>query len=261
MISVRSDYEPIIISTPKAFSHIEVYVLGDLHYGSKQFDERKWNAVKDEILEASNRYCVFVGDLMENAVPGSRSSMFEQVCNPQDQKEWVTQQFADLKDRILGVVDGNHEKNRSYKYSGLFPLFDATVIAGIEDKYRPHFAFIDVGIGQRKKDASQQTHYVIYMSHKAKDAKNYCSSDFVENVDLFCYGHDHTGKTEPRGKLIYDTKLKMVRQMTVTTIDCGSCLSYGGYAADNAYRPNADTLYKATLLGGEKRVYVTGYSV
>ena len=257
---MESDYKPIIKSTPQEFRAIDVYVIGDLHYGSAQFDERKWNVVKDEILSAQNRYVVFVGDLMENAVPGSRSSVFEQICNPQDQKEFVVQQFVDLKDRILSIIDGNHEKNRSYKYAGLFPLFDAAVIAGIPELYRPHFAFVDVGVGARKKDPSQQTHYVIYTSHKAKDNKNYCSSDFVENVDLFCYGHDHSGKSEPRGKLIYDTKLKMVRQATVATIDGGSFLRYGGYAADNAYRPNADTLYKATLLGEEKRICITGFS-
>ena len=258
---MRSDYEPILINTPKEFSAIEVYVLGDLHYGSAQFDERKWNAVKDEILDAQNRYVVFVGDMMENAIPGSRSSVFEQVVAPQAQKEWVTQQFCDLKDRILGIVDGNHEKNRSFRQAGLYPLYDAAAIGGISDLYRPHFVFIDDGVGSRKKDPSQQTHYVIYMTHKAKDNKNYCTSDFAENVDLFCFGHDHSGKSLPRGKLVYDTKLKMVRKVTVDTLNCGSLLSYSGYAADNAYRPNSDTLYKATLFGDEKRIYTTGFYV
>ena len=256
---MRSDYEPILVNTPKPFSFIELYMVSDLHYGSSQFDECRWNKLKAEILEAPNRYVLFAGDAMENAVPGSKSSMFEQKVPPHEQREWVVEQFSELNDRVLAVVDGNHERNRSTKLAGLYPLYDACLLAGIGDVYRPHFAFVDIGVGVRKKDPTQQTHYVAYVVHKAKDTKQYSSADFVDGIDIMCFGHDHASHDMPRGKLVYDAKRKQIRQASVEVIDAGSMLIYGGYAADSAYRPNTDKLYKATLFGDEKRIVTTGF--
>lgn len=258
---MRNDYEPILVQTPKEFGWIELYVISDLHYGNAQFDEKKWDKVKREILDAPNRFMVFAGDAMENAVPGSKSSMFDQRVPPHEQREWVVKQFSELRDRILAVVDGNHERNRSTRLVGAYPLYDACLIAGIEDVYRPHFAFVDIGVGTRKKDASQQTHYVVYVVHKAKDTKQYSSADFIDGIDILCAGHDHTSKDMPRGKLVYDAKLKQIRQASVEHLDAGSFLSWGGYAVDNAFRPTSDKLYKATLFGDEKRILTTGFYV
>lgn len=259
VLIMRNDYEPILVNTPKEFSCIELYVVSDLHYGSKQFDNNKWNKLKEEILDRPNRYMIFAGDAMENAVPGSKSSVFDQNVPPHEQREWVVQQLTELKDRTIAVVDGNHERNRSTKLAGLYPLYDACLLAGIGEAYRPHFAFVDIGVGARRKDPSQQTHYVAYVVHRAKDTKQYSSADFVDGIDLMAFGHDHSSHDMPRGKLVYDAKLKQVRQATVEVLDSGSFLRYGGYAADGAFRPAPEKLYKATLFGDEKRIVTTGF--
>ena len=258
---MKSDYEPILLNTPKEFSQIEVYSIHDLHKGNRLFNDRKWEAVKAEILDAPNRYLVFVGDAMENAVPGSKSDIFEQICSPQEQKEWFAEQLTELRDRVLCVVDGNHERNRSTKLCGLYPLYDCALIAGIGDRYRPHFAFVDVGVGARKRDPSQQTHYVIYAVHKAKDTKQYSSVDFVDGVDAMLFGHNHSPADLPRGRLVYDTTLKQIRQKDVEVLNCGGYLTWGGYSADNAYRPNSDKLYKLVLRGDEKKLCTVGFYV
>ncbi len=258
---MRSDYEPILFQTPKEFAYIEVYALHDLHVGNAAFDRQKWDAVKAEILAAPNRYVIFVGDMMENAVPGSKSDMFTQTMTPQDQKEFVAKEMTDLADRTIAIVDGNHERNRVTKLTGLYPLYDCALLAGIGDRYRPHFAIADIAVGTRKKDASQQTHYAVYAVHKARDTKQYSSADFVDGIDAMVFGHTHSPQDVPRGKLSYDAKLKQIRQRSIETINAGSFCKYGEYAVDNAYRPNSDKLYKFILTGDEKRIGTVGFYV
>ena len=258
---MESDYSPIIFNTPKEFAYIELYVIHDLHKGSVEFDERKWNAVKEDILSVPNRYMIFVGDAMENAVPGSKSDIFNQVMTPQAQKEWVAEQLHDLADRTVAIIDGNHERNRTTKLTGMYPLYDCALIAGIGERYRPHFAIVDIGVGARRKDPSQQTRYVVYAVHKARDTKQYSSADFVDGIDAMVFGHTHSPADVPRGKLVYDSKLKQIKQRSIEVVNAGSFVAYGGYAVDNAYRPNSDKLYKFIFMGDEKRIGTAGFYV
>jgi len=257
---MRSDYEPIIFNTPRDFSEIILYPLHDLHKGNELFNEQKWERVKNEILSEPNHYCIIIGDAMENAIPGSASSVWESNMHPQAQKEWVATQLTDLQDRVIAVVDGNHERNRSTRFCDMHPLFDCCVLAGIGDRFRSHFAFADIGVGTRKKDASQQTRYVTFAIHKAKSLSQWASCDWTENTDIFLTGHTHNPLDVPRGKLVYDTKLKQASIKTCEYINNGSFVDmFGGYGADNGYRPSAQKFYKLVLNGPEKRISTIGY--
>ena len=260
---MKSDYEPIIFDTPNSFSEIEVYAIHDLHYGSELFDEDMWNRAKREILDQPNRYCVFVGDMMENATVGSKSDIYSQTVGPHEQCEWVAQQFTDLADRIIGVVDGNHEKNRSYKSAGLYPLLAAAAIARIDDRYRPHFAVCDVGVGRRDRDKSQQVRYVMYLVHKARESgKNGVSTALsLSGFDCIVSGHDHKPADIPRTQLNYNPINKVVSLKPIESLNAGSWCKFGGYGVDNGYLPNSMKKYKLVLSGGTKRMSTVGFYV
>jgi len=257
---LQSDFAPIIFNTPKEFDCIELYFIHDLHKGSHLHDKKKWETVKREILSEPWRYVLFLGDAMENVIPDSKGDIFLQTLSPQEQKEWFAGELTDLKDRTIGVEDGNHDR-RVAKKAGFYPLYDCCVLAGIKDRYRPHFMFADIGVGRRGKDPKQQVRYVGYCVHKAKDMKNFSTADAVDGIDFFAYGHDHDPKDHPRAKLVYDTTRKIVTQKSIETINAGSFLAYGGYAADEAYRPLSDKVYKLILSGGKKNIQSVGFYV
>ena len=258
---MKDDYEPIVVQTPDYFDNIEVYVLSDLHMGSKEFDESMWERAKAEILAQPNRFCVFIGDLMENAIPGSKSDVFSQVATPMQQREWVLKQFQDLSDRILAITDGNHERNRSYRAAGMFPNFDAAVIAGIQDRYRPHFAVVDIGVGTREKDKKQQVHYVLYCVHRGKDGKGVNTALGTSGIDAVCVGHTHAPLSIPKAQISYNPINKVVSVRTVHLVNSGAWCKYGGYAVDNGYLPNSDQKHKLVLYGGKKKVDVVGFTL
>lgn len=259
---MQSDFKPIFFNVPPEFDEAEIYPIHDLHYGNRQFNQNKWNKLKAEILAQPNRYCVLVGDMMEMAIPGSKSDCLYQTVPPEMQKEWIAYELEQLKDRIIAVDPGNHEYNRATKVCGLHPLYDACCWARIQDRYRENFAVIDIGVGRRGGTQLRQYHYVGFLTHKAKDMKNWSTVDTLEGFDFMVYGHDHDPKEHSRAHLVYDAKNKNVRTKTIETVNAGSFLTYGDYAAREAYRPPSDKLYKLILCPcnhTEKRIVTVGF--
>jgi hypothetical protein len=76
------------------------------------------------------------------------------------------------------------------------------------------------------------------------------------------YGHDHDPKEHARAHLVYDPHQKKVRTKSIETLNAGSFLKYGDYAARAAYRPPSDKLYKLILCPcnhTEKRMATVGF--
>lgn len=259
---MQADMKPILFNVPVEIGEVEIYAIHDLHYGNRQFNLDKWKKLKEEILSEQNRFCVMVGDMMEMAVPNSKSDMFYQTVPPEAQKEWISYEMGELKDRIIAVVSGNHEHNRATKLCGLYPLYDACCWARIQDRYRENFAVIDIGVGKRFGSKVRQYHYVGFLTHRAKELKGWSTVDTLEGFDFLVYGHDHDPKEHARGHLVYDPQNKQVRTKSVETVNAGSFLEYGDYAARAAYRPPSDKLYKLVLCprnDTDKKIQTIGF--
>lgn len=254
------DYKPIIFNTPAEFDKVELYFAHDIHKGSAQHDTNKWEGFKKTILAEPNRFVIFVGDCFDNGIVGSKTSPYEQTSNPFEQKEWTTEQFCELSDRIVAVVSGNH-CNRTTKSVGLFPIYDCCMAAGIKDLYRHYFALVDVGVGNRG-NSGKQWRYAGYVTHRVRDARMYNSSDFIDGIDFCAYGHDHDPKDHPRSKLVYDAKNKTLAQKNIEVIDSGAFLSYGGYGVEGGYRPLSSKCYKMILHGNKnKNIETVGFYI
>ena len=201
---------------------------------------------------------IFVGDYCETALINSKSDVYTQTAPPEEQKLWFTQQLYDLRQRVVCCVPGNHEA-RITKLTGINIVYDCAVTAGVADKYRQHFAFVDIGVGQGH-DNGRQVRYIGFVAHKMRDCKNYHSGDFVEGVDFVAHGHDHDPKDHSRSKLTYSNRA--VVQKDIEIIDSGSFLRYGGYGADAGYRPQSTKLYKLILGGNRHKTMKTiGYHI
>ena len=260
-IMVLSFYQPIKCNLSRDLDYADIYFIHDVHYGAEIFDEKKWNAFKKKIQGNDKAYLCWVGDIMENALPNSKSDVFTQRYSPEEQKEWATQQLIDLKDKTIAVVSGNHEYNRTTKMCGLYPLYDCCLLAGVDEKYRNSIAFIDIGIGERRKGDRKQIHYFGQIQHKAKDTKLICSADYTDGIDFFAYGHDHEPKDKPRAKLVFDQHNKVIYKRNVEVLNSGSNCFFGGYGALEGYRPQSYKMYKLRIFGGKKDMESTGFYV
>jgi hypothetical protein len=252
--------KPIIFNCPSEYRAVEVYPIHDLHYGNECFDAHRWNILRDYILSEPNRYVVWVGDLMENALPNSKSDPLTQIYSPLEQREFVAEQFKAFDDRTIAIVDGNHEYNRSTRFAGLYPLYDAACIAGIEDKYRSAYAVMDISVGSgadRHKERAYR--YIGFATHKAKDMKSFGTVDCLDGFDFLLYGHDHEAREHARCKLTYNANKRTITFRSVEAVNCGSFLSFGGYGAHGGYRPQTDKMYKLILYGEAHRIDTVGF--
>lgn len=114
----------IIIKMPDdvPWGKIKIYLLGDMHYGSKSFDADAFNAFLELIKSKDYAFLIGIGDLMENALGDSvGGAIYDQGLNPTEQIFGVRELIRPVAHKVLCIVPGNHEW-RSWKASNLDPL-------------------------------------------------------------------------------------------------------------------------------------------
>ena len=256
---MKSPRVPIQISLPYDADSVQIYIASDMHNGSAQFSEKKWNAF-EEALSQPNAYVIFVGDQMEYATRQSKSDVYTQKLSPRQQKDWWVEHLEPFakEGKVLCVVDGNHEFNRASKDADDFPLYDIALALGIKDRYRSEAAFVDIGVGRIGR-AGKQVHYVFRVQHQANNNGNYGTADGFEGIDAFVSGHTHKPMDKPLGKMIYDTSNKKVYEKTVENVVGGHFLEYGGYGERAGYRPTSQKMYSVILCGKKKAIETRGF--
>lgn len=251
---------PIIHSFPER-QMIRVYLSSDMHVGSASFDERKWNEF-EKLIQQDDSFVIFAGDQMEYATPRSKSSVFESNLHPREQKEWWINHLKPYADKVLCIIDGNHEF-RAARDCDYFALYDIALALGIENRYRSEGAFVDIGVGRVSRGGriGYPWRYVIRVNHKAQNLVNYGTADGFEGIDLFVSGHTHKPQDRPLGKLCYDLNHKYVTEKTVENIVCGHFLAFGGYGERGGYRPTSQKMYMVELDGTQKDIRTIGFHV
>jgi predicted phosphodiesterase len=254
-------YTPIIRALPRCQQEAHIYFLHDVHIGVREHKGGALEAFAKKVMDDPCAYVCVLGDIMDNAVVGSRGDVYTQTLSPHEQREAATRLLKSLHEagKLIAVIPGNHENNRITARVGLYPLYDACVMAGCEDLYRQHFAVVDIGVGEYYKDKSKQVHYTGYLVHKAMDQKNFGTSDMLDGFDFMAFGHDHAPRDKARGKLVWDPYNKKVTRKSVECINCGSMLEYDGYAVDGGYRVPSEKMYRLELFGGERAVESHGF--
>lgn len=255
---MKSPRIPIIINLPKELSRVEILIAADIHTGSAEFDEKRWQCF-EELLAKPDTYVIFAGDQCEYATRSSKSDVYTQALTPSQQKRWWIEHLRKYKDKVLCIVDGNHEYNRASKDADDFPLYDIALALGIEDRYRSEAAFVDIGVGHIGR-AGKQARYVFRVQHQAKNNVNHGTADGFEGIDVFVSGHTHKPMDKPLGKLVYDPTKKFVKQKDVENIVSGHFLRYGGYGERAGYRPTSTKLYSVILSGRyDKSIETRGF--
>lgn len=235
---------------------ITIVPLGDVHYGSKEFNAVRWHNAIKRIQDDENCFAVLVGDMIDNGVKSSVSNVYEQTCSPRVQKEWLADELKPIRDKILAAVGGNHER-RSAKEVDDDPLYDVMVRLGLEDRYRSNIAFLSVAFVvktvdnlRQKKTEPARVVYVFAITHGAGGGMYATSvggrltnfSLSLSGVDCLIIGHTHKPLTFPMSRLVYDKHKQTVTQEQFTVVVASSFLDYGGYPVQKLLTPAASVL-------------------
>lgn len=132
---------------------INLFPLGDWHYGSRQCNEKFIAQVIAKIKADPIGYWVGMGDFLENALIGSKSDVYTQILPPKEQMEHIADLLAPIKEKGLFMIGGNHEA-RTMRLAGIQPeMYIATrldlpymgfsCLASFElDKVRNKYSFV-----------------------------------------------------------------------------------------------------------------------
>lgn len=214
---------------------INIYPLGDVHIGSKEFDSDLLNEWLEMVRDDPYGYVVIIGDMMNMGLRNSKSNVYEETLNPLQQKELCYELLNPIADKILAGCSGNHEY-RTVKEVGTNPLYDVFCRMRIEDRYRENVCFLKLTVG---KVGSNNNNYGVVLTHGSSKKKDLDWTYAVDGADVFISGHTHLGTHQPCGKIRMNLRDEIVKCVEYQHIVVLPFQQYGGYAVRGKYLPNA----------------------
>lgn len=215
----------------------------DLHVGSLGFDEKSLEALIEVIRTTPNFYVFIGGDSVNHACRGSKSSQFEEYMTPREQirgqykngkliRKGLLQLFEPIKERVLGIIDGNHDGTRMKEFNSMSAAEIAADLMGI--KYFGSLAFVELVVGK-----NSYTHFIHHSGSTGKKMNLNALQDRAMTWDADLHWGEHTHRSNyGRDKVIsYDryNKKPIVRDRLY--VNASSFLSWSGYAKDKLYPP------------------------
>jgi len=230
--------------------------LGDLHLGSKFFDE--------DLLKYNLEWCykhkaklILMGDMVETATKDSvGAGVYEQSEILDKQIEHFLYLFKPLaKEKlILGIHPGNHEF-RVYKHSGLNII--KSMARELKIKYFDWGKLHYLVVGNQG--------YTLYSTHGASGArlphtkiKGALDLANLVEAEIYCMGHLHQLSHHVRNFYNVDKRSKKVIESQKHFLLTGSYLTHwGSYAHMKSYEPMRKGSPKIKLSGVEHSIRVS----
>jgi len=251
---LKNDFEIIEHKFPREQKQLKVYVMADLHKGSQHFDEKSWLEFKHKLMTEPDSYAVLNGDLLDVATKTSKTNVYNQAMSVNEQQCWLEGELADIKHKVLCIINGNHEE-RVRKDSDYHILFNAAKVAGIGHLYRENIAFLSIHLGEGKNN--KQIYYSGLATHgnsKTADSK-FCT--YFDGVDFYIYSHVHNVSSERKFKGVCDPYNKRITFRPYVQLVSSAFLDYAGYAVRKQYQPALYSENYIRLDGNRKNMEVT----
>lgn len=259
-----NDLDLIIHQIPE---NTPIYPIADVHLGAMEHAEKEWEEFLKKI-ESENAYVILNGDLLNNGVRSSKFvNPFDEAIRPRDAKKRMVKYLEPIKDRILCVVSGNHER-RTFRDDDQDITYDICAKLDIEHLYRENIAYMKLDVGKRKAGPRIRTKqcYAFAVTHGSGGGiytgaavnRNERFGNVIDGLDCLVVGHVHKGFVTKPGKISIDLRNNIVRNTSYTVISCVSWLNYGGYAARGMLLP-AQTCdpQRLQLSGGKEKKIIT----
>ena len=218
--------------------------LSCLHIG-EGFDEKKFNGYRDWILARDNAYCLILGDVTGNSIMGSKGDTHGSM-RPDEQKDEAERVLRPLAEegKILGWVDGNHER-RTSRLVDQFIGKDICKILGIRDVYDPDGIYMFLSVGyDRAKGTRNRNVYTGFMIHgytgaRRQGGKANAMEDMAKGVhaDFYVCAHAHQKMMFPSESLMPETRSKKLKFKKRTHVMAGSFQGWAGYAVRSNFQP------------------------
>lgn len=239
-------------------NNIKLYVLSDLHLGDPNCDLDKANEVITFIKDTPECYCILLGDIMNTATKNSKSDIYSETLSIAETQNKAKELFTPIKDKIIAIIDGNHE-DRVWREVGLNLTLWLAQSLGLEDKYCGDWLSMVIKFGAD----SNNRPYIIKIAgqhggygagRKLGSALNATEDldGIINNADLYIRAHTHQPVQGSRKVYEFNEKGRLVPRLKYY-YTAPSFLDYGGYGRVKGYKPSDNSPCYLNIRGVCKR--------
>lgn len=250
------------VDLPQDLKEIEIHTLADLHIGDKFSNKEGIKERIEHIKNTPNAYCILNGDLMNNATKTSVSDSYAEELTPMEQVEMCLEMLEPIKDKIIAITSGNHEK-RTYNKEGI----DITKLVAMQlkltDRYSPTSCIVFLRVGKAKETHGRingQVCYTLYCNHgsgggRKEGAKAIRLADMssIIDADIYIHSHTHLPMIMKQGYFRVSLQNSSVARVDKLFVNTSAMLEYGGYGEAFEYKPTSQHSPVIYLDGCTKR--------
>ena len=236
------------VDLPHSLREVEIHTLADLHIGDRFADKDGIKEKIQYIKETPNAYCILNGDLMNNATKTSVSDSYAEEYTPMEQVEMCVELLDEIKDKIICMTSGNHEK-RTYNKEGIDISKLVAMQLKIADRYSPTACIVFLRVGKAKDNHGRdggQVCYTLYCNHgsgggRKEGAKAIRLADMASVIDADIYIHSHTHLPMVMKQGFYRVSLSnsSVAKVDKLFVNTSAMLDYGGYGEAFEFKPSS----------------------
>jgi predicted phosphodiesterase len=231
---------------------IDILPIGDLHLGS---EESMFDKAVEFVENNPEAKIILLGDLVDNAIAESLGDVYSQTTNPHGALQVILEFLTKYKERILGVVSGNHER-RTWRKVGVDPI--GLMCEQLNIPYTDDLLIIDIGIKGKGtyRGSKHRTHYAIACHHgqsggrfpeKSMRQHRYFQG-MVGNVDVYITGHTHVPQASLTAIYEYNPRNKKISIRNVQHITIPAWTEEK-YARQKLLAPSAESVLILRLYG------------
>jgi predicted MPP superfamily phosphohydrolase len=224
---------------------VKLVVLSDIHIGERSSNTKLLKETINYVENTKDCYLILNGDIINNAILGSKSDIYEEMLNPREQLKMAIELLEPVKDKIILMSSGNHEY-RTNKLTGNDPLDYVATKLGIEKYYADNSWFLILRFGNVKQIPNRKNIYTVYGTHGRSGGTSISSTvkalekmaDVVANADLYIHSHTHKFVNFSRPINIYNATANKIVKKDRMFVNTPSFVEYGGYSEMYGFPPS-----------------------
>lgn len=233
---------------------VHIHIFGDLHVGSTKFRATEVQNRIKEVQEDPKARVILLGDLINNSTRNSVGDVYSEPLTPMQQISLATEMLRPIKDKIIAVVSGNHER-RSYRSDGIDLTYFLASELGIADRYDYTATCLIVRYARTTRSSKVAT---IYCTHGDGNggkliggkANGMAKRGQIINADIIVTGHTHTPIVFSESSFEIDERHDTIQLHEQLFVNCGATLDYEEYAELVGMKPSSKRQPIITLKNG-----------
>lgn len=254
----------IKVDLPTELKQIEIEIFADLHIGSKKCDYKSIMERVEKVRDNENRFCIIVGDIINNSTKTSVGDVYEEELTPMQQIKKAVNMFEPIKDKIIGITAGNHER-RSYKTDGIDLVYFFASELRLQHLYDYCACLLFIRFGKKVGKGVGGRHgckllYSLYMTHGDGNGGRTIGGKMnglqrrgqIVDADVVVTAHTHSPASFRDCFYQIDYHNNTVQKKEQLFVNAAATLNYEEYAELYGMRPSS-VVSPVIVLNGSKK--------